>query len=69
MGNTLAILRTLTTYGTWLRGDKRCWTDGYDKRFCFDEASVRQRIEYVQRHNLAIALPANPWPFLEIPER
>src|SRR5262245_48315373 len=27
MGNTLAIMITSTTYGTWLRGDKRGWID------------------------------------------
>ncbi len=27
MGRTLAILFTLTTYGTWLRGDARGWVD------------------------------------------
>ena len=26
----------------------KLWTRGYDKRFCFDEASLRQRIKYVQ---------------------
>lgn len=27
MGNTLATMLTMTTYGTWLRGDKRGWVD------------------------------------------
>lgn len=27
MGNTLATLLTMTTYGTWLRGDRRGWVD------------------------------------------
>src|SRR5260221_10467304 len=27
MGNTLAILVTMSTYGTWLRGDARGWVD------------------------------------------
>lgn len=27
MGNTLAIMVTMTTYGTWLRGDRRGWVD------------------------------------------
>ena len=27
MPNTLAILVTMTTYGTWLRGDRRGWVD------------------------------------------
>ena len=29
----------------------KVWAKGYDKRFCFDQASVQQRIEYVQKHN------------------
>jgi len=29
----------------------RVWTRGYDKRFCFDEKSLKDRIEYVRRHN------------------
>jgi len=30
----------------------RVWTRGYDKRFCFDEASLQDRIRYVQeRHD------------------
>ena len=31
----------------------KLWTRGYDKRFCFDEANLRQRIEYVEGHNPA----------------
>ncbi len=29
----------------------RVWTQGYDKRFCFDEASLQDRIRYVQGHD------------------
>jgi len=29
----------------------RIWTRGYDKRFCFDEASLQERIRYVQGHD------------------
>lgn len=29
----------------------RVWTRGYDKRFCFDEKALCDRIDYVQRHN------------------
>ena len=29
----------------------RVWTRGYDKRFCFDEASLEDRIRYVQGHD------------------
>ena len=30
----------------------KVWTRGYDRRFCFDEKSMRERIEYVNKHNL-----------------
>ncbi|MHC4460303.1 MAG: transposase [Planctomycetota bacterium] len=28
----------------------RVWTKGYDKRYCFDERSLKQRIDYFRRH-------------------
>ena len=28
----------------------RIWTRGYDKRYCFDEKSLGERIDYVRRH-------------------
>jgi REP element-mobilizing transposase RayT len=28
----------------------RVWTRGYDKRYCFDEKSLKNRIDYVERH-------------------
>jgi len=31
----------------------RLWTRGYDKRFCFDRATLNQRIRYVQGQNPA----------------
>jgi len=30
--------------------DGRIWTRGYDKRFCFDERSLMERIKYVEGH-------------------
>ena len=29
----------------------RVWAKGYDKRFCFDEKSLRARVGYVNKHN------------------
>lgn len=29
----------------------KLWTKGYDKRFCFDEETLRRRIKYVLSHN------------------
>ena len=50
-----------------LRPGRPIWTDGYDKRFCFDDASVHRRIQYVERHNTEMGLCAQPWPFIEGP--
>ncbi|HZZ30323.1 MAG TPA: hypothetical protein VFE46_20155 [Pirellulales bacterium] len=47
-----------------LRPGRTIWTDGYDKRFCFEEQTVRNRIAYVERHNLERGWPAKPWPFI-----
>jgi len=29
----------------------KVWTRGFDKRFCFDEKSLKDRIDYVRRHD------------------
>ncbi len=31
--------------------NSRLWTKGFDKRYCFDEAELKNKIEYVQKHN------------------
>jgi REP element-mobilizing transposase RayT len=28
----------------------KMWTRGYDKRYCFDEKSLKNRIDYVEKH-------------------
>jgi hypothetical protein len=43
------------------------WSDGYDKRFCFDRRSLLARVEYVRRHNLQDGLPGEPWAFIVPP--
>jgi len=48
-----------------LRAGRPIWTAGYDKRFCFDERTLRTRIAYVERHNLALGWAARPWEFIE----
>jgi hypothetical protein len=50
-----------------LRPSRPIWTAGYDKRYCFDEASLRSRIRYVERHNERAGLPPRPWPFITTP--
>ena len=47
-----------------LRPGRPIWTDGYDKRFCYDEASLDTRQAYVEKHNLERGWPAKPWSFV-----
>lgn len=47
-----------------LRPGRPIWTDHYDKRFCFDEPTLWNRIHYVERHNIERGLPPRPWPFI-----
>ena len=48
--------------------ERPIWEERYDKRFCFDGETVRERIAYVERNNVAVGLPAKPWPFIEAPD-
>jgi|SRR5688572_8879265 hypothetical protein len=48
-----------------LRLDRPIWGVGYDKRFCFDLKSVKNRVGYVETHNLEDGLSAKPWAFIE----
>jgi REP element-mobilizing transposase RayT len=54
-----------------LRPNRRIWTAGYDKRFCFDQPSVTTRTHYIERHNTEHNWPPNifllPEPPSEIP--
>ena len=47
-----------------LRPDRRIWAGGFDKRYCFDDAAVRTRVAYVEKHNLRSGLDARPWGFV-----
>ncbi len=47
--------------------DRPIWTAGYDKRFCFDRASLLARIRYVQKHNVEDGLGPDPWDFIVKP--
>jgi hypothetical protein len=47
-----------------LRPSRPIWTADYDKRFCFDDASLRRRVRYVQRHNEQLGWPPQPWEFV-----
>jgi hypothetical protein len=48
-----------------LRLDRPIWAGGYDKRFCFDQRSVVNRVRYVEAHNREDGLPPRPWEFIE----
>jgi hypothetical protein len=47
-----------------LRPGRPIWTDGYDKRFCFEESSLRARVGYVERHNERLSWSPRPWSWL-----
>ena len=46
-----------------LRPNRPIWTEGYDKRFCFDEKTLWNRIHYIEKHNAN----CKSWPFIESP--
>ena len=48
-----------------LRIGRPIWATDYDKRFCFDRASCRNRARYIERHNEEDGLIARPWGFIE----
>ncbi|MBA4015874.1 MAG: hypothetical protein C0483_01665 [Pirellula sp.] len=50
-----------------LGAERPIWGGDYDKRFCFDLPSLRNRIRYVERHNEEDGLPARPWEFVTVP--
>jgi hypothetical protein len=62
IGAIVKCAKDAARYG--LRPGRPMWTAGYDKRFCFDERSLRARIRYVERHNKSLGWPAAPWAFL-----
>ena len=47
-----------------LQIDRPIWGTGYDKRYCYDVEAVKNRILYVERHNLAAGQPPKPWAFI-----
>ncbi|MHC4460430.1 MAG: transposase [Planctomycetota bacterium] len=50
IGKVVSRLKSAANYALWERGiDGRMWTRGYDKRFCFDERALKDRMAYVMR--------------------
>ncbi len=47
-----------------LKPGRPMWTEGFDKRFCFEAASLHRRVQYVEKHNVHVGLPARPWDFI-----
>ena len=41
-------------------GRGRIWTEGYDKRYCFTDAAIEARHEYIRRHRGYRPLPPTP---------
>jgi hypothetical protein len=64
IGDVVKCAKDAARYGLSLC--RPIWTEGYDKRFCFDDRSARNRIRYVERHNESIGWSPNPWPFLTL---
>jgi hypothetical protein len=62
IGDVVKCAKDAVRYGLMVY--RPIWTDGYDKRFCFDARAAIARIRYVERHNEAHGLPAKPWPFI-----
>ncbi len=52
-----------------LQPGRPIWSDGHDKRFCFDQRAVCARVAYVERHNVERGWPARPWDFIVPLER
>jgi len=61
IGAVVKCAKDAVRYG--LRLGRPIWTDGYDKRFCFDERSLVNRVRYVERHEQTTQR-AEPWPFV-----
>ncbi len=61
IGAVVKCAKDAVRYG--LRLGRPVWTDGYDKRFCFDEQSLVNRVRYVERHEQTTP-GAEPWPFV-----
>lgn len=62
IGDVVKCAKDAVRYG--LRPGRPIWTDGYDKRFCFDERSLVNRVRYVQRHEQAMKAPPWSWSFV-----
>ena len=60
------VVKTLKDAVRWgLRPNRPIWTEGYDKRFCFDQNATSARVRYVERHNEAFGWSPRPWTFLK----
>ncbi len=44
-----------------LKPNQPIWTVKYDKRFCYTWEKLKQRVEYVEQHNLEAGWPRQPW--------
>ncbi|MGE3637656.1 MAG: hypothetical protein AB7G28_03800 [Pirellulales bacterium] len=63
LGDVVRTAKDAARYGLAIF-DRPVWTEGYDKRFCFDTRAVRNRVAYVERHNTRHGWTTRPWPFI-----
>jgi hypothetical protein len=51
IGKVVSRLKCAGYYDGWRKGPgRRLWARGYDKRLCFEEESLVNRVRYVERH-------------------
>ncbi len=46
-----------------LRSGRSIWSKGYDKQYCYDEAGLRARVVYVERHDDEVGCVGKGWGF------
>src|SRR5439155_18511104 len=63
------VIKCVKDAARWhLQIDRPIWAADFDKRFCFNWPTVRSRVRYVEKHNVANGRDPKPWPFITIPE-
>jgi hypothetical protein len=65
ISETVKCAKDAVRYG--LRPNRPIWTEGFDKRYCFDPRALTTRIRYVERHNEAQSLPESPYSCVTTP--
>jgi len=58
------VKETKETVRFFLLPDQPIWTTDFDRRFCYDWQRLRDRVDYVEEHNVRNGWPRQPWPQL-----